>query len=280
MKNYYRYAALAIALLWFMPAQAQLPAFFHIPKQQVNLFKVLGAPHDDQMQTTPKRAISEFVTYKEYKRFLADVKPQLEGTEYDKLLPHKNMGKHEIWQEYLSTKKFDKEPVIGVSWDAAMLYCKWRTQQDNEGDSITFIYRLPTCSEWLAAQHFLSKGDRMHDFNQDFSDWTLSAKDESVLEFRRPDHFSFDYTYDHTPLDPPSMRRKVAIGHSYLFQRDTFLHYFSTSYYAHEGYRQISFRLVKDKVRAQEERDPRLAPESFAQHYLAIWGLPAKIAKP
>lgn len=71
---------------------------------------------------------------------------------------------------YLTDEKFNDYPVVGISYKAALFYCIWKTEMENnklkeQGKPTAPEYRLPTLSEWeyIASQPEIS---RPKDFNE------------------------------------------------------------------------------------------------------------------
>ncbi|CAH0996321.1 Hercynine oxygenase [Emticicia aquatica] len=59
----------------------------------------------------------------------------------------------QMTEYYYSSPAFDTYPVVGISWDAAVYFCKWRTKllNDNRAQKNLFKsprYRLPSEAEW------------------------------------------------------------------------------------------------------------------------------------
>jgi len=59
----------------------------------------------------------------------------------------------QMTEYYFSSPAFDMYPVVGVSWDAAVYFCKWRTKLFNDYRSEHTMfksprYRLPSEAEW------------------------------------------------------------------------------------------------------------------------------------
>ncbi|WP_188765755.1 type IX secretion system lipoprotein PorK/GldK [Emticicia aquatilis] len=59
----------------------------------------------------------------------------------------------QMTEYYYSSPAFDMYPVVGISWDAAVYFCKWRTKllNDNRAQKNLFKsprYRLPSEAEW------------------------------------------------------------------------------------------------------------------------------------
>lgn len=219
-----------------------------IPAQTLNLDSIVGDSDENDRITIEKFEISSLVTLKEYKVYLEDIKQDSGYTYYKTQLPDTNIGTKEIHAHYISTKKYEAYPVVGISWENALNYCKWKTIKENPG-SIRYIYRLPKASEWIAALEYLKNQQIAHDLNHDYSDWLLVIRDESSKEFKsfHSDNktWHYDFVYLHKMKDPPALKRKIVIGNSFLYQGERILHH-NYSYYANQGYRQIGFRLVKD----------------------------------
>lgn len=78
-------------------------------------------------------------TSKEYKKALPDT------TVWDEL--NKAYTTH-----YYSHPAYNNYPVVGISYEQAVAYCKWRTDRVKQlfkpSDAKDFIYRLPTKAEW------------------------------------------------------------------------------------------------------------------------------------
>ncbi|MEQ1734400.1 MAG: SUMF1/EgtB/PvdO family nonheme iron enzyme, partial [Bacteroidia bacterium] len=152
-------------------------SFFNIPAQTINLYKIIGVNTTAKEHTVKSFNISELISYKEYKTFLNDTKNDSSIEYYQTLLPDSNIGSIEIRNKYIKGNAYDNLPVLGISWDNAMNFCRWKTLKENK-DSIQFIYRLPIYSEWLAAYFYLSQNKIKNDFNQNYSDWLINSKSE------------------------------------------------------------------------------------------------------
>ncbi len=248
-----------------------------IPKQTFQPYKVLGYSERDYgigykvdtQKINFKMAIDSFeissqVTFRQYKLYLESVKKDSSYKFYLSQLPDSNITSKENYKAYISNKKYDDFPVTGISWEAAMNYCKWKTIQENKGTDLKFIYRLPQVSEWLAAYHFLEKSNSRNDFSKNFSDWTMSLYFEGAFGFKTS--FSYDISYLQKPDDRARDKRKIAIGDSYLFQTEKLLTH-STGYYAFNGYRHIAFRLVKEEIKKTDNS------KSLLKNILTYWDL-------
>ena len=241
---------------------AQKVKFWDIPIQSINFSKFFETERKDTLLTyTTAFSISEFITLKQYKLFLNDVKVDTFNQFSESLLIDSSICSSTCYNKYISNKKFDDYPVIGVSWQSAMKYCKYLTLKDNLSDSIKFIYRLPSILEWGAALNFLGKTS---DQNKLYSDWTLNAFEEATYNFEKTQtiyqyHYyltgvTFDYKTPKYPLcsstsynfTDNSLKRKRIIGQSFDHQAETLEYSYRNKYaYSYIGYKDLSFRLIK-----------------------------------
>jgi len=243
-----------------------------IPKQTFQPYEVLGFYEGYKIDTVKinfKMAIDSFeisshVTFKQYKLYLESVKRDSSYNFYLSQLPDSNITSKENYAIYISNKKYDDFPVAGISWEAAMNYCKWKTIQDNEAPNIQFIYRLPMVGEWLAAYNFLETANQKNDFNKNFSDWTMSTYYEYIGG--SDSTFVYDYFLDLPKANGlPRDKRKMIVGNSYLFQTDVLIYRFAT--FTFNGYRQVAFRLVKEEIKSSDDRN------SLYKNILAFWNI-------
>ena len=255
-----------------LSAQDTLP--HKIPTQTIDAYKLLGDTSNSFIETIETFEISDFVSYKAYKLYLMAIKKDSTNSFYLSQLPDTNLGPKEVYEKYIKSDDYDNFPVLGISWENAMNYCKWKTLNENPKDSIIFIYRLPVCSEWLAAYTYLQKNKVSNDFNTSYSDWLMNSKDESLYMFSNDTVFPFDYIYFHKKNDPPVLKRKFVIGDSFLYQHKRLLDYYMASFYATQGYRQIAFRTVKESV--SKSKKLKLLNHSLDESLLNYWGLKVK----
>lgn len=98
------------------------------------------------------------VTNEEYNRFLQDIKASGNSDLYNACLPDgcqwevvcKNKPLT-VW--YQNQKAYAYYPVVNISYDAAMAYCKWMEAKVNSEDKTghKYEYSLPTREEWVRA---------------------------------------------------------------------------------------------------------------------------------
>lgn len=194
--------------------------------------------------------ISAQITYGQYKRYLAAVKHDSSEAFYQSQQPDSGMTSPAIYKRYVGSSEFDDRPVVGISWENAMNYCRWKSAQDQAGQQSPFVYRLPSFVEWRLAKRFAVEQGREEAFDTGFSDWLLDAKDETEINL---DHFfKQSYVYVAKKDDPPVLKRKVVMGASFLYQYDDPYAYFKNSYYSGDGYRSVSFRIVKEYLGAEK----------------------------
>ncbi len=221
-------------------------SFFNIPKQGLHLFHLIGDTSQHRIDTVAAFQISKQVSYREYKVYLSEIRRDSSELFYLLQLPDTNIGNPVVRKKYLTSNAYDDFPVLGISWESAMNFCKWKTLNENK-DSIRFIYRLPKCSEWLAANHYLTKNKINNDFNKNYADWLINEKIDAFYVFKSnlPPFFPYDMVFFHNKKTSNVLKRKDAIGNSYFYNRTTFLDQILESNYAHIGYKYIAFRYVK-----------------------------------
>ncbi len=105
------------------------------------------------------------------------------------------------FKSYLTDKKYENFPVVGVTFINAVFYCNWKTKVENEikktqGKPFVVMNRLPTEFEWeyVAINSFSPTGsEKMHEINRvksgkknsfglynlndNISEWTLSQNE-------------------------------------------------------------------------------------------------------
>lgn len=244
---------------------------FSIPAQTLRLYELTGDLSDSSALAVPPFEISRQVSFRAYKAYLTAVERDSSRAFYLSQLPDSGIGSREVYRRYLESDEYDAYPVLGISWDNAMNFCRWKTLTENT-DSIRLLYRLPCCSEWLSALTWLSENRIRHDLNGHYADWLIGSRDESNLSaaYRtEAGGFVYDRLYFHTASDPPVMKRKQVIGNCYMYQQPQTRPY-NFSFYSYEGYKQVAFRYVKERVPATAAHTPGQAKASAI---LTHWGL-------
>ncbi len=221
---------------------------------------------------TPSLELSCFITLREYREFLAMAKKDSSRAVWKALFPDSTMCLLQVYNRYMGNSAYDPYPVVGVSWRNALNYCRWRTINENKGDTIKFIYRLPTETEWLSAYDHFESIAGSTDMSFDYADWLLNSYDESAYDFTDSLNNYEDYSYWARISEPFVMRRKKIAGSSFRFSRGDLAHNYG---YDTEGYRDVGFRMVKvplvwfDKTRRR--------PWPIEYDLLELWGLDKKI---
>jgi formylglycine-generating enzyme required for sulfatase activity len=108
------------------------------------------------------------VTNAQYNEFLKDLKAQGKTNEYHIAFPDTNNWNSSdfnisiLKSFYHSGKSFENCPVVNISYEAAMMYCKWLTEkyEKETGIKLQADFRLPCKEEW----DFVSKFDAKTSF--------------------------------------------------------------------------------------------------------------------
>lgn len=219
--------------------------FTYIPAQSY----VMGAENDGDFThnvRTKTVSISAFemssqVTVAEYLAFVNEQR-RLRGSKYANLLMPKKecFTTEDMYSKYIHDKAYQKEPIVGISWENAHEYIRWKNQHPVKDKNAKSPYRLPTESEWEGAYRHMTE-QKNNDFGN-VSDWTLSAYDESVYEFVQD--LSSAYTYKAVECDPLVLKRKVIRGNSFLYSVDMPASH-RTYGYKDSSYMHVGFRLVR-----------------------------------
>jgi len=226
--------------------------FYSIGAQRLSLHHMTGHLDVDTMHTVNSFFISRQVTFAEYKLYLATIQRDSPVAFYRSQLPDTSMvPDSKTYETYISNDDYDKDPVLGITWESAMNYCRWMTIRENPKDSLTFIYRLPHLHEWLAAYNYLNDKYVKHDFNQTYSDWLITTMYDGFGSKMLRTIFSQDdfrpSVILNSPGDPPAMKRKYVIGNSYRRKTEypmKPIHYL----YCDQGSREVGFRYVVEKL--------------------------------
>jgi len=255
---------------------------YKIPKQSIDPFKILGPRstefgYSNSKSPTPMKLdmdayeISTQITFGQYKGYLNAIKKDSSHKFYLSQMPDTLMCLPEVYKEYTAGNSYDDFPIVGITWEAAMNYCRWVTVSNNKG-AITFICRLPCESEWLAAYNYLQTANLKNDFNQNYSDWLLNAFDEDWWDFEH--NSNFNYIYLAGKKEPNVLKRKGFIGDSYLFKYEHLADYGEMFGYQDHGYRQVGFRVIKEPVDTANVVDEKGNQKmSIDLQILKSWGL-------
>ena len=234
---------------------------FVIPKQKIDVFEILGDTSlnfsIDNIKMTrsfkPSLQIeiesfemSNQITLADYKEYLKSIEKDSSQRYYYSQLPDSSILPRILYNNYLSDKDFENYPVIGISWDNAMNYCRWKTFKENDSDSLVFIYRLPYLSEWLSAYQYFEKHLDLK-LTSEYADWLLNTKDSQPLD---TDSIDFDYFYiDDNHNDIAVLLRKWVCGDNWFYSRNKLIDLFRyNNFYAFQGYNFVSFRYVKYEI--------------------------------
>jgi Sulfatase-modifying factor enzyme 1 len=263
--------------VYSIPAQTFDPYKVLGPKKIIGSYVPFGSPPKSMWLNMGGFEISKFITYGQYKEYLAAIKKDSTRKFYLSQMPDTTMCLRVTYENYVTGNKYDNNPVMGIAWGAAMNYCKWKTIQNNS-NVIKYIYRLACESEWLAAYYYLTNASMSNDFNQNYSDWLLNSFDEDAVEtidIKNKNHWNnFDYIYLSVEKDPNVLKRKCAIGDSYLYKLESLSNYSEIGYYSYQGYRQVGFRYVReivDTVKLTDKYGEKMP--SVDSKLLQNWGL-------
>jgi Sulfatase-modifying factor enzyme 1 len=247
--NFFKLLLFAVSFLIQGKGHAQ--QFYSVPANTILPYDILGIKEEGSLKDNTRIKtkikveafdISHQITFGAYKTYLEAIKKDSSIEFYKTQLPDSSIFSKENYQTYITDKKYDSFAVASISWDAAMQYCKWKTIHDTG----VYLYRLPKLSEWLAAYKYLGDKKLPNDINKYFSDWTLSFYYEGISS-RVDDSFAFDASFFAKQNDPPRLKRKMAMGDSYLIQHENLVEHIR-GLFAFSGYREVSFRIVKEKI--------------------------------
>ncbi len=234
----------ALFFVVFVCLSIQAQQMHSIPQQKIYF---PNCTENEEEISVEAFEISDFISLGEYKEYLVEIKKDSSYEYYVSQLPDSSITiQEDVFVEYLQDPEYENYPVLGISWENAMNYCKWKSLKENNGE-MKFIYRLPLYPEWLAAQIYLEKETLEHDFNKHFSDFLLNSySDKRLREV-------LDNIYFHKKNDHAYSKRKVVIGNSYRFNNQDDFRILPYSF-ANKGHRHIGFRIVKTKINALEKQ--------------------------
>ena len=86
--------------------------FHAVPTQELELYQLLGKD-DHTKDTVEAFEISDFITYKEYKKYLKEIQVDSSEQFYISQFPDTNITiDKNIYRKYLTSKEYDKYPVL------------------------------------------------------------------------------------------------------------------------------------------------------------------------
>lgn len=249
---------------WSTHAQS---GYFSIPRQVVNIEDLLDSRWLQNVDTISGFELSTLITLGEYKEYLSEIKKDSSERYYLTQLPDSSVGDDKVRKKYMKKKVYESYPVVGISWENALNYCKWKTVKGMELDS-AFLYRLPLFSEWLSAFKYLTATGLENDLNQSYSDWTMSSNVD--VDYGGPkNEFETNYeeVYLHKFSDSPSLKRKLVVGNSFHFAQVSSILY-KTNFPAFQGCSYVGFRLIREPMQHSEISD-----NSFQVLLFNYWGI-------
>ncbi len=259
-------------LLHFFVTNCYSQHFYNIPKQNFKPYEVLGYKNNISINNTDFRMeidslnISYQISFGEYKAYLNRIKKDSTTLFYLSQLPDTNITNQKNYTAYILNSKYNEFPVVGISWEAAMNFCKWKTLSEKKGEKMEFIYRLPKLSEWLAAYNFLENNNIKNDFSKNYSDWTISLYFEGAYGLKNDSSFILDmFSFPNSKSQQREKRFRV-IGNSYFYQYKNLYNHFKT-FYSFKGYRQVAFRVVKENYSTQQNST------SCSEKVVDFWGI-------
>jgi hypothetical protein len=258
MRHFIFLTASLIFLFAFSEMKIASGKLFNIPAQQFDYSKELGRESKAYIVAVDSFQISSFVTFGEYKTYLDQIKKDSSLAFYQSQLPDSDMCAHDAYVKYVNSSDYDNYAVSGISWDNAMNFCKWKTIRENQKDSFNIIYRLPTIPEWLSAYRYLKEQQIANDFNQDYSDWTLTTVGEFDYAFFDLGETGYgNYIYWALPNESKDMKRKIVMGNSFHFSEPKFDNFMHLPFYEMNGYSYIGFRYLKEHLKPLEKMNDR-----------------------
>ncbi len=85
-----------------------------------------------------------------WKEYLYDIK-ETEGEdseEYKELLPDLAVWEMAYGEDFISSSAYNDYPLVGVSYQQALAYCKWRSARVSEKEHRKIEYSLPSLKEY------------------------------------------------------------------------------------------------------------------------------------
>lgn len=243
-------------MLSFSCLKAQEAKRFKIPITKIALSEIVPKIKRDTIVEQKSFEVTQFITLGAYKEFLTFL---AQAYDENKAIPYSPDSSiclaFEDYTAYLTDTIYEKYPVLGVSWENAMSYCIWRSRQDGIVQQ-GFYYQLPNFTEYAAIRKMDSLKSELNLIHEDYSEWSMVSKDETLLEFavRRKINISFlNYIYLGEEKDQPAMKRKEILGNNFHFKRkNVFINDF-LSFHQFKGYHYVGFRMIKNEIPNEDD---------------------------
>lgn len=206
-----------------------------------------------------------FITLGEYKQFLESRAES--GSGNDSLMPDRSIASAETYETYMHDKKYESDPVMGVSWQNAVEYCIWRTKLENPDSGIIFIYRLPFKSEWIQMANYADSVLKDFEINRHYAEWIMASFDESANAFVAYLNRAFpcEFLYIAKKSDPQVLTRMCIYGRSFL-SNDEYKMYG----YSYQGYRDVGFRMVKEYINIPGQKPSPVLQSDKLMHLYGV----------
>jgi len=146
-----------------------------------------------------------------YKTFLFDLIIQRRYDEFviakpdeNKWEERKGVNGNDLTEKYFSDDLYNDYPVVNISREGAIMYCKWLSNEMNKGDNkklkgITIKMTIPTKNEWIYA----AKGGEENIYG-----WDLETLQNEVGCFLA--NFKYQKTQDQLPLTECEVKNRNA----------------------------------------------------------------------
>ena len=137
---------LLLPLGWSFTAEKPLHEWrlpYLVPAQEFDVAAEVGLKNVHETIDMPAFTIGEQITLGEYKDYLAMIQQESSESFYKTQLPDSSIGLPENYLQYMTDPRYEEFPAVGVSWDNALNYLRWRTILANKDTVCDTIYRLP-----------------------------------------------------------------------------------------------------------------------------------------
>ncbi|MBT3300889.1 MAG: SUMF1/EgtB/PvdO family nonheme iron enzyme [Bacteroidetes bacterium] len=194
----------AITLLFsFIVLTAQNKKSSKIPKE-IEEFVLInsGIVYLDTNELTVNRFYirKTEVTNGEYKEFLADLNTQGNATEFELAYPDSSKWLNsEIFNPpladyYFRHPNYNSFPVVNISYEAALLFCKWLEEKLNTDEKQKFMVhvRLPLKAEWVMA----ARAGRQHSEYAWSGPYLRNKEGKFQCNFKRLSNERIHYNYE------------------------------------------------------------------------------------